>query len=81
MSIFNRRNAVVGWLTWLTAKRVLKHKARTAVPGTAEGSKRPNKGAIAAGVAAVVGVLVFWRRKGGSGDEQPPAEPPAEGES
>jgi hypothetical protein len=80
MSIFNRRNAVVGWLTWLTAKRVLKHKARSAVPGTAEGSKRPNKGAIAAGAAAVVGVLLFWRHKSSS-DEQPPAEPPAEGES
>jgi len=76
MSIFNRRNAVVGWLTWLTAKRVLKHKARTAVPGTVEGSKRPNKGAIAAGVAALAGVLFLWRRKSSSepSDEQPPAE-------
>jgi hypothetical protein len=73
MSIFNRRNAVMGWLTWLTAKRVLKHKARSAVPGTAEGSKRPNKGAIAVGAAAVVGVLLFWRRKGSS-DEQPSAD-------
>jgi hypothetical protein len=76
MSIFNRRNAVVGWLTWLTAKRVLKHKARTAVPGTVEGSKRPNKGAIAAGIAAVAGVLLFWRQRAG-GDEssdQPPAD-------
>jgi hypothetical protein len=73
MSIFNRRNAVVGWLTWLTAKRVLKRKARTAVPGTVEGSKRPNKGAIATGLAALGGILWFWRRKG-SGDEQPPAQ-------
>ena len=72
MSIFNRRNAVVGWLTWLTAKRVLKRKARTAVPGTVEGSKRPNKGAIATGLAALGGLLWFWRRKGSS-DEQPPA--------
>lgn len=72
MSIFNRRNAVVGWLTWLTAKRVLKRKARQAVPGTVEGTKRPNKGAIAAGVAAVLGVLLFWRKKS-SADEQPPA--------
>ena len=73
MSIFNRRNAVVGWLTWLTAKRVLKRKARQAVPGTVEGSKRPNKGAIATGLAALGGVLWFWRRKG-SGAEQPPAD-------
>ena len=62
MSIFNKRYAVLGWLTWVGAKTVVKHKARQAVPGTVEGSKRPNKGAIAAGVAAVVGVLWFWRK-------------------
>jgi hypothetical protein len=70
MSIINRRNAVLGWLTWVGAKTVLKRKAREAVPGTVEGSKRPNKGAIAAGVAAVVGVLWFWRKQ--SDDESPP---------
>jgi hypothetical protein len=63
MSIFNRRNAVLGWLTWVGAKTVMKHKAKQAVPGTVEGSKRPNKGAIATGLAAVGGVLWFWRRK------------------
>ena len=62
MSMFNRRYAVLGWLTWIGAKTVVKHKARQAVPGTVEGSRRPNKGAIAAGVAAVVGVLWFWRK-------------------
>ena len=70
MSIVNRRNAVVGWLTWLTAKRVLKKKAREAVPGTVEGSKRPNKGAIATGLAAVGGLLWLWRRK--TSNDQPP---------
>ena len=49
MSIFNRRYAVLGWLTWVGAKTLMKHKAKQAVPGTVEGSKRPNKGAIAAG--------------------------------
>jgi hypothetical protein len=68
MSILNRRNAVVGWLTWLTAKRVLKRKARAAVPGTVEGGKRPNKGAIATGMAALGGLLWFMRRKS-SNDE------------
>ena len=72
MSIFNKRNAVTGWLTWIVAKRVLKQKARDAVPGTVEGSKRPNKGAIATTLAAVGGVLWFWRRKS-SDDQQPPA--------
>jgi hypothetical protein len=71
MTILNRRNAVTGWLTWLVAKRVLKKKAREAVPGTVEGSRRPNKGAIATGIAALGGVLWFWRRKSSDG-EQPP---------
>jgi hypothetical protein len=71
MAIFNRRNAVVGWLSWLVAKRVLKKKARDAVPGTVEGSKRPNKGAIATALAALGGVLWFWRRRS-SEDDQPP---------
>jgi hypothetical protein len=71
MTILNKRNAVMGWLTWLAAKRVLKKKAREALPGTVEGSKRPNKGAIATGLAAVGGLLWFWRRK--SPDDAPPA--------
>lgn len=72
MSIFNRRNAVVGWLSWIVAKRVLKQKAKEAVPGTVEGSKRPNKSAIATGLAALGGALWFWRKKS-SDDELPPS--------
>jgi hypothetical protein len=77
MSILNRRNAMLGWVTWLTAKRVLKKKAKDAVPGTVEGSKRPNKGAIATALAAVGGALWFWRKK--SSDDEP--SPPPAGES
>ena len=73
MSMFNRRYAVLGWLTWIGAKTVVKHKARQAVPGTVEGSRRPNKGAIAAGVAAGVGVLWFWR-KSSDDASSPPAD-------
>jgi hypothetical protein len=69
MSIFNKRNAVTGWLTWIVAKRVLKKKAKDALPGTVEGSKRPNKGLIAM-LAAIAGVLVFWRRKSSDDDSQ-----------
>jgi hypothetical protein len=72
MSIFNRRNAVMGWASWLVAKRVLKKKAKDAVPGTVEGSRRPNKGAIATALAAVGGVLWFWRKKS-SDDELTPS--------
>ena len=71
MTIVNRRNAVIGWLTWLTAKRVLKKKAKDAIPGTVEGSKRPNKGAIVSLAAAIGGALWFWRRT--SDDDQTPS--------
>mgnify|MGYP001552382348 CR=1 FL=1 len=30
MGVFNRRNAAVGWLTWIVGKRVLKKKAKDA---------------------------------------------------
>ncbi len=73
MSIFNRRNAMMGWLSWLVAKRVLKRKAKDVVPGTVEGTKRPNKGAIATGLAALAGALWFWRRKGSDEELPPPA--------
>lgn len=74
MSMFNRRYALLGWLTWMGAKTVMKHKARQAVPGRVEGSRRPNKGAIAAGVAAVVGVLWFWRKSSDDESSPPAAE-------
>ena len=73
MSIFNRRNAAMGWLSWLVAKRVLKKKAKDAVPGTVEGSKRPNKSAIATALAALGGALWFWRKKS-SDDGLPPSD-------
>ena len=68
MAIFNRRNAAVGWLALLVGKRVLKRKAKQAVPALDTESKRPNKSAIALLLASVVGVLTFWRRR--SGDEE-----------
>jgi hypothetical protein len=70
MSIFNRRNAAFGWLSWLVAKRVLKRKAKDAVPGTVEGTKRPNKGAIVSLLALLGGALWFWRRES-DGDGTP----------
>jgi len=79
MSIFNRRNAALGWLSWLVAKRVLKKKAKEAVPGTVEGSRRPNKGAIASVLAAVGGLVWFWRRRGG--DEGPDVWTPPDADS
>ncbi len=63
MGIFNRRNAAVGWVAWAVGKRVLKKKAKDAVPGVDSETKRPNKSAVALAVAGLVGVLTFWRRR------------------
>ena len=60
MSIFNRRNAFLGWGVWQVTKRIAKAKAKRATPSTEGG--RPNKSLIAVGFASVVGALTFWRR-------------------
>ena len=65
----NKRNAVLGWTVWQLGKRVAKRKARAAVPGRVDDSMKPNKGAIATGLAAVGGVLWFWRRRRAGSDE------------
>ena len=70
MSIVNRRNAVVGWTVLQVGKRVAKRKAKHAVPGTVEGTMRPNKSAIALIAASVVGALTFWRKQRSS-DKEP----------
>ena len=73
MGVFNRRNAAVGWVTWLVGKRVLKKKARDAVPSIDSETKKPNKSAIALLVAGTVGALTFWRKR--SGGDAPPENP------
>ena len=65
MGILNKRNAVLGWGVWQVGKRVAKRKAKNAVPGRVDDSKRPNKGAIVSALAAVGGALWFWRRRRG----------------
>jgi hypothetical protein len=75
VGVFNRRNAAVGWLTWVVGKRVLKKKAKSAVPSIDSESKKPNKSAIALLVAGTVGALTFWRKR--SGDDSPPGPPAA----
>jgi hypothetical protein len=65
MSIVNKRNAVLGWSVWQVTKRVAKRKAKEAVPGRVDDTKRPNRGAIVSALAAAGGALWFWRRRRG----------------
>jgi hypothetical protein len=62
MGIVNRRNAFLGWGVWKLAKRLGRRKAKAVVPGPGDHAGL-NKGAIASAVAAVGGVLWFWRKK------------------
>jgi hypothetical protein len=63
VSIYNRRNAVVGYLALAVGKRVLKRKAKDAVPSIDPESKRPNKSAIALLIAGAAGAATFIRRR------------------
>jgi LPXTG-motif cell wall-anchored protein len=63
MGILNKRNAVVGWIAVKVGKRVVKQNAAGAVPSAKTG------GAAAGALAAIGGVLFFWRRKRDSGGE------------
>ena len=69
MGIINKRNAVLGWLTWNVGKRAARKKAKAVVPAL-EGGK-PNRPAVrlAAGLAALGGALFFWRKKKSRGGE------------
>ena len=69
MGVFNRRNAAVGWVTWLVGKRVLKKKAKGAVPSIDSETKKPNKSAIALLIAGAAGALTFWRKRSGDDDK------------
>ncbi len=69
MGIVNKRNAVLGWAVWSLGKRRAKRKAKAAVPAV-EG-RRPNKpAAILAGLGALGGALLFWRKKKSGGGDQ-----------
>ena len=73
MGVVNRRNAVLGWTVWQVGKRVAKRKAKDAVPAIDRESKRPNKTAIVAALAALAGGAMLWRKMS-SGDPPTPPE-------
>jgi hypothetical protein len=63
VSIFNRRNAAIGWLAWNAAKIIVRHKAKDAAPKVDRRTRRPNKSAIALLIAGTVGVAAFWNSR------------------
>jgi LPXTG-motif cell wall-anchored protein len=69
MGLMNKRNALLGWTVWQIGKRAAKRKAKAAVPGRVDDSMKPNKSAIATGLAALGGALWFWRRRRGGSTE------------
>ncbi len=71
MGVFNRRNAVVGWVVLAVGKRVAKKKARDAAPAIDPETKKPNKSAVALLIASAVGLATFWRSRAGD-DGSPP---------
>jgi hypothetical protein len=68
--MLNKRNAVLGWTAWQVGKRVLKRKAKSAMPRRADETTRPKKGALAALLAAAGGALLFWRSRRGDDESQ-----------
>jgi hypothetical protein len=69
VSIVNRRNAVMGWVTWEVGKRLIVYKAKHAAPKVDSDGRMPNKSAIALFAATVGGVVFFLRRRAGGDDE------------
>jgi hypothetical protein len=62
VTVFNRRNAILGFLAWEGAKLVAKKKARSAVPSIDRETYRPNATAVALLVAVVAGAAAFFLR-------------------
>jgi len=66
MKILTKRNAMLGWATWKTAKGVAKYqKAKKSLPNPTakKPSKKKRAGKVLAGVAAAAGVTALVKRK------------------
>jgi hypothetical protein len=61
MSVFNRRNALLGWATWMVVKQKAKRDARRALPEKERRLIVP--AAVTAAAAPAAGALLFWRRR------------------
>jgi hypothetical protein len=72
MGIVNRRNAIFGWLAWSIAKRVLKRKAKAAVPTIDAETRRPNRSLLLLTLAGAGAAAYFWFRQSGGPDAGSP---------
>ena len=73
MGIINRRNAMLGWTAWRIAKRVMKQKARSAVPGRGDqGRRRPSLKRFLPALAALGAGVWFWNKRRSDDDFPPP---------
>jgi hypothetical protein len=70
MSVFNRRNALFGWVAWTAAKEVGKRSARKKLHAEGGGRRRAIPPAVAAATAASIGLLLFWRRRKPAGHDE-----------
>jgi hypothetical protein len=69
MGMFNRRNALIGWLVWQVGTRVIKRKAREALPTIDTETKRPNRAFVLLGVAAAATAGFLWFRHSAGGSD------------
>lgn len=70
MGIFNKRNAIIGWLVLTLGKPAAKYKAKQAVRG---GSRKGKVATAVAAAGAAVGGLMFWRKRREREQETPQA--------
>ena len=68
--VFNRRNAVMGYIAWQGWKKVLMMKARSTVPSVDRETKKPNRSAIALLVVGALTVATLKRKRSG-GEPEP----------
>jgi hypothetical protein len=76
MSVFSKRNALIGWATWVVGKRIFKGKSG------AGGRSKKSIAAATAALAGVAGVVFFWRSRQAPEEQSvgpiEPVEQPAE---
>jgi len=70
--VFNRRNAVMGYIAWQGWKKVIKMKARGTVPSVDPKTKKPNRSAIALIVIGALTAATLKHKR--SGDEPEPLD-------